>query len=137
MLTTARSYLTSHRDAAEVVKQADKFAIRLPLVGRVAVPPPDQIAFYGVLGGLAAMGVIDWPVAVAIGVGQLVVARHFGGEQPAGEPEPSSKPEPRATAPRKAAPPAKKAPAKKTPAKKTPAKKKPAKKSPAKATDIK
>ncbi|MDZ4235492.1 MAG: hypothetical protein U1C73_17425 [Dietzia sp.] len=83
MLTTARSFLASHRDASKLVERAEKFSVRLPVVGRVAVPPPDQLAFYGVVGGLAALGLIDWPVALAIGVGQVVVARHFNDERPA------------------------------------------------------
>lgn len=77
MLTTARSFLASHRDSSERVGQGQKFAVQLPLVGRVALPPPDQLAFYGVVGGLAALGMIDWPVAVAIGVGQAIVVRHL------------------------------------------------------------
>ena len=83
MLTTARSFLASHRDASKLVQRAEKFSVRLPVVGRVAVPPPDQLAFYGVVGGLAALGLIDWPVAIAIGVGQAVVARHFNDQRPA------------------------------------------------------
>jgi hypothetical protein len=39
--------------------------------------PTDQFAFYGALGILAVLDVIDWPVALAIGVGEAVVARHF------------------------------------------------------------
>ena len=83
MLTTARSFLASHRDASKLVQRAEKFSVRLPLVGRVAVLPPDQLAFYGVVGGLAVLGLIDWPVAIAIGVGQAVVARHFNDQRPA------------------------------------------------------
>ena len=51
--------------------------MRLPLVGTVRVPPPDQLAFYGVLGGLAVLELIDWPVALAMGLGSALVARHF------------------------------------------------------------
>lgn len=83
MLTTARSFLASHRDASKLVQRAEKFSVRLPVVGRVAVPPPDQLAFYGMVGALAAVGLIDWPVAVAIGVGQAIVARHFNDQRPA------------------------------------------------------
>lgn len=125
MFDKARSFAASHRNASELVKDAEKFAVRLPLVGRIGVPPPDQLAFFAVLGALAALGAIEWPVAAAIGVGQVVVARHFGDAKPVAE-------EPRPTAPRKAlaapAAPAKKAPAKKPTAKKTPAKKAPGKK---------
>lgn len=125
MFDKARSFVASHRDASELVKEAEKFAIRLPLVGRISVPPPDQLAFFAVLGGLAALGAIDWPVAAAIGVGQVVVARHFSDAKPVAE-------EPPPTAPLEA--PAQKAVAKKAPAKKAPAKKVPAKKAPAKKT---
>jgi hypothetical protein len=41
------------------------------------MPPPERIAFYGGLGLAAVMGVLDWPVAAAIGVG-AVVARRAG-----------------------------------------------------------
>ena len=71
------------------MQRAEKFSVRLPVVGRVAVPPPDQLAFG--LGVLAGVGLVDWPVAVAIGVGQAVVARHFT-DQHAGA-EPSRPPE--------------------------------------------
>ena len=83
MLTTARSFLASQRDASKLVQEAKKFSVRLPVVGTVSVPPPDQLAFYGVLGLLAAVEVIDWPVALAIGIGQAVVARHFADQNAA------------------------------------------------------
>ncbi|BBZ62071.1 hypothetical protein BST34_05150 [Mycolicibacterium monacense DSM 44395] len=128
MFDTARSFLSSHRDASELVRRAQRFSVRLPLIGQVTVPPPDQLAFYGVLGVLAGVGAIEWPVAVAIGVGQAVVARHVNGEpQAATRPTADDAPQAR-TAPAKKAP-AKKAPAKKPLAKKAPAKKAAAKKS--------
>src|SRR3954469_5832375 len=97
MLSMTRSLIAAQRDASRRVAEARKFSVRLPLIGAVQVPPPDQLAFYAVLGGLAAVELIDWPLAVAMGIGSAVVARHLT------EPE---KPE----AP---APAAKKAPAKK------------------------
>lgn len=87
MLTKARSILASNRDASRLVGRGRRFSIRLPLAGEVPVPPPDQLAFYGALGTLAAIGLIDWPVAAAIGVGQVVVARHLA-ETPAAPPPP-------------------------------------------------
>lgn len=121
MLDSARSWVTSHRDVSQLVQEAERFSVRLPVVGRVHVPPPEQLAFYGALGLLAAIQVIDWPVALAVGVGHAVTTRHLArqGEEPE-------------AAPAALAAPAKKAPAAKTPAKKAPAKKAPAKKSPAK-----
>lgn len=116
MFDTARSFLSSHRDASDVVKRAQRFSVRIPVVGQVTVPPPDQLAFYGVLAVLAGVGAVEWPVAVAIGVGQAVVARHLGDSPPPAAPEPEDAP----TGP---------SPATKTPAKKTPAKKAAAKRS--------
>jgi cation-transporting ATPase I len=67
MTTTPRSFLASHRDdASRLVQRAKK-----------RVPPPDQLAFYGGLGVLAALNVINWPVALAIGAGAAVVARRI------------------------------------------------------------
>ncbi|WP_349269612.1 hypothetical protein MPNTM1_05534 [Mycolicibacterium parafortuitum] len=130
MFDKARSFAASHRDASDAVKQAQRFAVRLPLVGRIAVPPPDQLAFYGVLGGLAVLGAIEWPVAAAIGVGQAVVSRHFGEKPAVEEQRPAVETTPAKAAVSRA--PAKKAAAKKAPAKKAPAKKSAAKKAPAK-----
>lgn len=144
MSDTFRSFFSSHREASESVKRAEKFSLRLPIVGRVTVPPPEQLAFFGALGALAAVGVLEWPVAVAIGVGQVMVARQLTetrSADPSGYPEAASTQHalpPGATA---SAQPAKKAAAEKSPsekaAKKTPTKKTAAKKTPAKKTAAK
>lgn len=63
-----------HRDVAQQVREADRFALQLPVVGRVPIPRPDQLAFYGGLAALVAVELIDWPVAVAIGVGHALVS---------------------------------------------------------------
>jgi Ca2+-transporting ATPase len=76
MTTTRRSFLASRRDdASRMVQRAKKSSVRLPGVGRVSVPPPDQLALYAALGALAAVNVITWPVALAVGAGTAVVAR--------------------------------------------------------------
>lgn len=131
MFDTARSFLSSHRDASDLAKRAQRFSVRIPLVGPVMVPPPDQLAFYGVLGVLAGVGAIEWPVAVAIGVGQAVLARHLT-DTPQGATAPGAG----AALPAAPAPPAKKVAVKKTntgkaTANKAPAKQPATKKSPA------
>jgi hypothetical protein len=46
------------------------------------LPPPDRLAYYAGLGALAVFGVMEWPVAAAIGVGVAVAKRAGGpGEQ--------------------------------------------------------
>ncbi|WP_285705001.1 hypothetical protein [Microtetraspora sp. NBRC 16547] len=44
-------------------------------VARSFLPPPERVAYYGGLGALAILGVIDWPVAAAIGVGTVLAQR--------------------------------------------------------------
>jgi len=79
MATTPRSFLASHRDdASRLVERIKRLSVRIPLAGKVSLPPPEQLAFYGALGALAAVSVIDWPVALAIGVGAAVVAHEAG-----------------------------------------------------------
>jgi hypothetical protein len=64
----------SHRDTARRVREADRFALQLPVVGRVRIPRPDQLAFYGALAALVAVELVEWPVAVAIGAGHALVS---------------------------------------------------------------
>ena len=138
MFDKARSFVASHHDASQLVKEAEKFSVRLPIVGRIAVPPPDQLAFFGVLGALAALGAIEWPVAAAIGVGQVVVSRHFSDSKPDGEKQSPAPPRKAvaAKAPAEKAV-AEKAPAKKAVAAKASAKKVAARKAPAKKAAVK
>ncbi|MFZ5850398.1 MAG: hypothetical protein ACOYY2_03255 [Actinomycetota bacterium] len=50
---------------------------------RANLPPADRLAFYSGLGLLAALQVVDWPVATAIGVGTWVARRsRNGGPRP-------------------------------------------------------
>lgn len=77
MLSMTRSLLASQREASERVAQAQRFSLKLPLIGSVRVPPPDQLAFLGALGALVAFELIDWPVALAMGVGSAVVSRQL------------------------------------------------------------
>ncbi|GAA2101860.1 hypothetical protein GCM10009780_51980 [Actinomadura alba] len=40
-----------------------------------SLPPPERMAYYAGLGALAAFGVIEWPVAAAIGAGTILAKR--------------------------------------------------------------
>ncbi|MFC4534312.1 hypothetical protein [Sphaerisporangium dianthi] len=42
---------------------------------RTFLPPPDRLLYYGGLGLLAALGMIEWPIAVVVGAGTIVAAR--------------------------------------------------------------
>ena len=71
-----RSRSVSHRKAVERVRDADTFALNLPVVGRVRIPRPDQLAYYGALTALVLVELIDWPVAVAIAAGHALAHQH-------------------------------------------------------------
>jgi hypothetical protein len=66
----------SHAEAVHKVREAQGFAVRLPLVGRISMPRPEQLAFYGGLAALAAVQIIDWPVALAITAGHVLANQH-------------------------------------------------------------
>ncbi|MBP2703802.1 hypothetical protein JOL79_08290 [Microbispora sp. RL4-1S] len=44
-------------------------------IARTFLPPPERIMYYGGLGALAALGLIEWPVAAAIGAGTMIAQR--------------------------------------------------------------
>lgn len=64
---------SGHRHAVGAVRDARGFAMTLPIVGRVKVPRPEQLAYYGALGVLAAVEIIDWPVALLLGTGHVLM----------------------------------------------------------------
>jgi xanthosine utilization system XapX-like protein len=68
-----KSRSTSHRDAVERVRKGQGFALNLPLVGRVRIPRPEHVAYFGALGVLAAVEIIDWPIALVIAAGHVLV----------------------------------------------------------------
>jgi hypothetical protein len=80
----SRSY--SHRAVVEAVGDAETFAVTLPVLGRVHIPGPDQLAYYAALAGLAALEIIDWPIALVIGAGHaLASSQHHKVAQQIGE----------------------------------------------------
>ena len=50
-------------------------------MARTFLPPPERIMYYGGLGALAAFGILEWPVAAAIGAGTLIAQRARGRDQ--------------------------------------------------------
>lgn len=77
LLPNTKKLMAAQRDASARVARATKYSVDLPIVGRVIVPPPEQLAIYAALGGLAVLELIDWPVALAMGVGSALVSRHL------------------------------------------------------------
>lgn len=67
---------TSQRAAVEHIREGETFFVNLPLIGRMEVPRPDQLAYYGGLAALAAFELIDWPVALVIAAGHVMANNH-------------------------------------------------------------
>jgi hypothetical protein len=67
---------TSQREAVEHIREGETFFVNVPLVGRVEVPRPEQLAYYGGLAALAAFELIDWPVALVIAAGHILATSH-------------------------------------------------------------
>ena len=66
----------SQREAVEHIREGETFYVNLPIVGRVEIPRPDQLAYYGGLAALAAFELIDWPVALVIAAGHIMASSH-------------------------------------------------------------
>ena len=75
MTDTARRQ-SRQRIAVERIREAERFSLNVPGVGKVRIPRPEQLAYYGALTALAALEVIDWPIALAIGTGHALLQNH-------------------------------------------------------------
>jgi hypothetical protein len=67
---------TPQREAVEKVREGETFAVNLPVLGQVEIPRPEQLAYYGGLAALAALELIDWPVALVIATGHVLASNH-------------------------------------------------------------
>jgi hypothetical protein len=76
--TTPRNRPVLHAvAAAEQAVRRNSVHIDLPLIGRLQLPPPDEVAFLGGVAVLVLIGIVEWPVGVALGIGHaLATNRH-------------------------------------------------------------
>ncbi|MBO0676234.1 hypothetical protein JRC04_02015 [Mycolicibacterium sp. S2-37] len=65
--------MSTHADAVQRVREARTLAVDLPIVGRVRIPRPEQLAFYVTVGALAAVEIIEWPVALLLAGGHALL----------------------------------------------------------------
>lgn len=70
--------MSTHTDTAQRVRDARSFAVSVPIVGRVRIPRPEQLAYYAALGALAAVEIIDWPVALVLATGHALLQNEHG-----------------------------------------------------------
>jgi hypothetical protein len=65
-----------HGELLRAIEKNTK-SVDLPVVGRVHLPTsPDSLAWFGGLVALSALGIMEWPVAVAIGLGHVLAQNH-------------------------------------------------------------
>jgi hypothetical protein len=67
---------TTQSEAVEKIREGETFVVNLPLVGKTEIPRPEQLAYYGGIAALAALELIDWPVALVIAFGHLLASNH-------------------------------------------------------------
>jgi hypothetical protein len=71
--TTSRA--PNGRHAAAAVDSAEHIAIRIPALGDIRLPPPEHLAYYAGVGLLVALEILDWPAALALGVGHALISQ--------------------------------------------------------------
>lgn len=60
--------------AAERATDQNSLRVTAPLIGTVDLPPTEQLAYFGGLGLLAAVGMLEWPVALTLVAGHLLAS---------------------------------------------------------------
>ena len=63
------------RAAAISVQRREHITVALPLLGRVQLPHPHDMAYYGGIVGLVALELLEWPAAAALAVGHALTSQ--------------------------------------------------------------
>jgi hypothetical protein len=68
------------RDAAIALERAvrrESRQIHLPLIGKMRLPSAEDLIYYGGVTALVAVGMVEWPVALLLGIGhELAASKH-------------------------------------------------------------
>lgn len=71
--TDGRTASGHGRKAAERASTANALRVPVPLLGTVTVPR-QQLAFIAGVGALAALGILEWPIAAVLAAGNLLAS---------------------------------------------------------------
>jgi hypothetical protein len=74
-MTATTSVSRRHEIVAAATRNLRR--VHVPFIGSVMVPPPDRVAYYAGMGVLAAIGVIEWPLAAVISAGHALADQHM------------------------------------------------------------
>ena len=66
----------TRRGAAHQAVRHNSVEVHVPVLGRVDLPPPDHLAWYAAVGVLAALEIVEWPVAAILAVGKALSDSH-------------------------------------------------------------
>jgi hypothetical protein len=64
------------RHAAEDAVNAGGYEVRLPVIGRVTLAPPDHLAWYAGVAVLATLELVEWPIALMLAAGKALADNH-------------------------------------------------------------
>ena len=70
---------SSRTHAGEVARQVvdgNSVSLDLPLLGHVNLPPPYHLFWYAGVATLAAIEIIEWPIAAVLAVGKALADNH-------------------------------------------------------------
>ncbi len=64
---------------SQAVKQATRNLrhVHVPVIGEIEVPPPERVAFYAGMGVMAAVGLIEWPLAIVVAAGHVLADQNM------------------------------------------------------------
>jgi hypothetical protein len=69
-----QSQRRSGRDSMERLRRGQTLTVELPGLGRVNIPHPEELAYCAGLAVLAALDIIEWPVAMVIAAGHILAS---------------------------------------------------------------
>lgn len=67
---------TPRQTALQRIREADRYTLTLPVLGTLNLPRPEQLAYYGAITALAAVEIIDWPIALILATGHALANDH-------------------------------------------------------------
>lgn len=72
----ARNSRPTGQNAATQAVQGHATGLDLPAIGHLDLPPKGSLAYYGAIALMAGLGLLEWPVAVAIAAGHFLAQQH-------------------------------------------------------------
>ncbi|HZR13273.1 MAG TPA: hypothetical protein VFC33_08485 [Acidimicrobiia bacterium] len=72
----AGDHARGQRAAAHRAVRRINLDVHLPVIGEVVLPEPAHLAWYAGLATLAALEIVEWPIAVVLAIGKALADNH-------------------------------------------------------------